>query len=82
MKQQSFKGKWKDLLVFMERNDKMEWKYVPPRWLFPPYVEVGFNFDIRGGDILPATKMYHYRFVFPYCIGNGNYGVVLHVIRV
>ena len=39
-------------------------------------MEVGFNFDIRG-DILPATKMYHYRFVFAYCIGNGNYGVVL-----
>ena len=36
LKQQSFKGKWKDLLVFVERNDKMEWQYVPPRWLFPP----------------------------------------------
>ena len=39
-------------------------------------MEVGFNFDIRG-DILPATKMYHSRYVFPYCIGNGNYGVVI-----
>ena len=29
------------------------------------------------GDILPATKLYHYRLVFAYCIGNGNYGVVL-----
>ena len=38
-------------------------------------MEVGFNFDIRG-DILPTPKMYHYRFVFAYCIGNGNFGVV------
>ena len=36
LKQQSFKGKWKDLFVFVERNDKMVWQYVPPRWLFPP----------------------------------------------
>ena len=30
-KQQSFKGKWKDLFVFVERNDKIVWQYVPPR---------------------------------------------------
>ena len=36
LKQQSRKGKWKDLLVFVERNDKMDWQYVPLRWLFPP----------------------------------------------
>ena len=39
-------------------------------------LEVGFNYDIMG-DILPATKLYHYRsLVFAYHIGNGNYGVV------
>ena len=36
LKQQSFKSKWKDLFVSVERNDKMVWQYVPPRWLFPP----------------------------------------------
>ena len=36
LKQQSFKGKWKDLFVFVGRNDKMDWLYVPPQWLFPP----------------------------------------------
>ena len=30
LKQQSFKGKWKDLFVFVERNDRMVWQYVPP----------------------------------------------------
>ena len=38
-------------------------------------MEVGFNYDIMG-DILPATKLYHYRLVLSYRIGNGNYGVV------
>ena len=37
LKQQSFKSKWKDLFVSVERNDKMVWQYVPPpKWLFPP----------------------------------------------
>ena len=36
LKQPPVKGKWKDWLVFVERNDKMEWQYVPPRWLFLP----------------------------------------------
>ena len=48
LKQQSFKGKWKDLFVFVERNDKMVWQYVPPRWLFPSQVEFGFTYDIVG----------------------------------
>ena len=48
LKQQSFKGKWKDLFVFVERNDKMVWRYVPPRWLFPPQLEFGFSYDIVG----------------------------------
>ena len=29
LKQQSFKAKWKDLFVFVERKDKMVWQYVP-----------------------------------------------------
>ena len=39
LKQESFKGKWKDLFIFVERNDKMDWQCVPPQWpqwLFPP----------------------------------------------
>ena len=66
-------------MCFVERNDKMEWPICTTAMVVPSLcgaLEVGFNYDIMG-DILPTTKMYHYRFVFAYCIDNGNYSVVL-----
>ena len=55
LKQQSFKGEWKDLFVFVERNDKMVWQYVSPRLLFLPWGDLfqlwhsgGYTFSIMA----------------------------------
>ena len=35
-KQQQFREIWKKVEVFTSFGERIKWRYVPPRWLFPP----------------------------------------------
>ena len=72
LKQQSFKGKWKDLFVFVERNDKMV-SSIGGVW-FRLWHSGGYNFSLLS---YPPLDCIIICFVYAYWISNGNYGVVL-----